>query len=150
MLSESPNLTERNISKKIVLKELLCTIKKKKEINYKKWKKLKKISAILRPLFTGFNAVSVSSIVLTFSPFAPIFIIIALTSASISTVGTVIIDAYQLENKIARCHNSYRQYADLYRTVSASMNKKHLTSDDYDDILEDLNNMISLIEDSEI
>lgn len=144
-IGELDNFTK----KKIMVNNLLKLIKKKQDINYKKWRQLKKINTIIRPSLTALNALSVSSLILSISPLSPIFIILALSFSTTSAVGFAIMDAVRIDMKISNYHMSYLQFSDLYRTTNIIIKKNHMTSNDYDLLLNELNTKIGLIEDSQ-
>ena len=75
-----------------------------------------------------------------------ILILVALIS-SISTVGSVIARVYDLPSKYHSAQTSYLQYADLYRDIRNRIARNHLSSEDYDLLLTEINSRLGLIED---
>jgi len=138
------------IKKNVMVKTLLKDIDRRKKEHYKKFMKYKRYNTLSKTFINTMNAVSVSSLVLTFTPTAPIAIIIAISSTSISSVSSAVLNSFQLDNKIQSHNTSYLQYADIYREYNAKIRRNHLTSDDYDDLLCELNARLGLIEDSSL
>ncbi len=149
IITDDEKEMSNSLSKRGMVKEMLHDIKLKQNENYKKWKKLKRVKSIIRPILSGLNTVSITSIVLSLSPLAPIMLIIALSSSSISTIGNVVVNTYELEQKIHSYNQTYLQYSGLYRDTYATIKRNHLTSEQYDDILSDLNARIGLIQDND-
>ena len=129
--------------------EKLTKMKACLHCNYKKWKKLKRVKSIVRPLLNGLNTISITSIVISISPLAPVMVFVALASSSVAAIGNVVTNSYELERKIQSYHQSYLQYSNLHRTTSAVLKRNNLSSTQYDDILEDINNQMSLILDND-
>ena len=138
-----------SLSKHGLVKEMLHDIKLKENDNYRKWKKLKRVKNIVRPLLNGLNTISITSIVISISPILPIMMFVALASSSIAALGNVVTNSYELERKIQSYHQSYLQYGNLHRTTSAVLKRNNLSSEQYDDILDDINNQMSLILDND-
>ena len=133
-----------------LISEFLNEIKYKKSKHYNKFRKLKKLNGILKSGVNALNAVSVCSLVISMSPMSAITLILALTTTSISTITTAIMSAYELENKMHSHQVSYLQYTDIYRDISRKLFKNHLSSEDYDNMLSEINNSLSIIEDTEL
>lgn len=149
IITDDEKELSNSLSKRGLVKEMLLEIKLKEKLNYKKWKKLKRIKSIVRPLLNGLNTISITSIVISISPLAPIMVFVALGSSSLATLGNVITNSYELEAKIHSYNQTYLQYASLYRDTYATIKRNHLTSEQYDDILSDLNARIGLIADND-
>jgi len=133
-----------------LIKDCLNDIKYKKTKHYNKFRKLKKINGILKSGINALNAASVCSLVISMSPVSIISLIVALTTTSISTVTSAIVTAYELENKLHSHQVSYLQYTDIYRDISSKLFRNHLSSEDYDIMLSEINNRLSIIEDTEL
>jgi hypothetical protein len=142
-------MTENNYHSKIdVINKQMKHIQKRRTKHYKKYGKLKKISDRVTALINAFNAVSVCSIIITLTPVFPAAAIIAITTASISGISTAIMTSYNLNVKIENHHTAYLEYATLYRDIQAKIKKNNLSSKDLDLLLEEINDKLSLIENS--
>ena len=140
-----------NYTKKYkILKDILKDIGVRKRLHYKKYKKYKRNNTICKGGINCLNAISVSSIVLTFTPVSPIFMVVALTSNTISGITTAILNAIEIENKIHSHNTSYLQYSDLYRNLQARIRKNGISSEDLDGLLCELNEKLGLIEDQSL
>lgn len=143
-LIETPN---NYIGKVEMVRQILEEVKKKKIIHYKKYVKYKKINTFSKTSINTLNTISVCSIVLTLSPTSPIFIIIGLSTTTLSSIFSAISSSIDIENKVHSHNTSYLQYSDLYRDVSARLLRNGMSSEDLDNLLNEINNRIGLIED---
>lgn len=134
--------------KKKLIRSILKKMKKKEMKYYKRFKKMRKINRCLKSVINGLNALSVCSLILMFSPISPVFLIIALSSTSLSGVSNAVISASDLERRITTDQTSYLQYADLYRSIDNMLLVNHLSSTDLDNELKTINEKLGLIEDS--
>ena len=105
---------------------------------------------ISKTAINGLNAVSVSSLILTFTPVSPVAVVVALSTTTLSSISSAVLQTFELEHKIQTHNTSYLQYSDIYREYSAKLKRNHLSSDDYDDMLSELNARLGLIEDSSL
>ena len=133
-----------------LINSILKNISVKKKKHYAKFSSLKTISGILKIIVNVLNALSVCSMVLTFSPQLVFCVIIALSSTTTSGILSAIITAYELEHKVHSHQTSYLQYVDIHRDVSARLFKNGLSSQDMDHILSELNARLGLIEDGSL
>lgn len=136
--------------KKHKLEDELDKIKLLKTKYYNCFKNLKKYNTICKICVNILNAVSISSLVMTYTPISPICLIIGLASTTLSTIISVFSSSYGFDNKISTHQTTALQYADLYRDIQAKLLKNHLTSDQCDIIIAELNIRLSLIEDSSL
>lgn len=132
-----------------LIKNDLKNIKSKKGIHYKKFSKLKKVCTIVKTIINLFNSISVCSLVLSFQT-SDIVIILALTSTSLSSLLSAVLQTTELDNKIHSHHTSYLQYSDVYREVNARLKKNGLSSNDLDIMLSEMNTRLGLIEDNSL
>ena len=128
----------------------LRDVKIRKTKHYKKFSSLKKINGVLKSFVNALNAISVCSMVLTFTPVSPVCLIIALSTTSISAIISAVMSAYEIENKFHSHQTSYLQYVDVHRDLSACMFRNGLSSQDLDNILSELNSRLGLIEDNSL
>lgn len=135
--------------KKQMIEILIKEICKRRDKHRKVFLKLKKINSFAKVLMNVSSAISVSSLVISLTPLSPVFLIVSLVSTSIGSVTLAIVTGYQLSQKLENHARSHLLYSDLIRDYSAKLRRNHLTSVEYDDILDELNNRINLIESSE-
>lgn len=135
--------------KKILINKTIRELVTRRDKHRKILIKLKRINNMSSVFSTVMNVVSVTGIVLTFSPISPVFLIISLCSSGLSGITNACTSAYKLLDKINDHNRSYLQYSNIIRDVNLKIKRNHLDSEGYDDIIEDLNTCISLIEDAE-
>ena len=139
--------TNYDLKKNLILSEIE-KMRNRKEIHYSIYKKYKFINTILKLIINILNAISVSTQVMEYAQLYGFTNIIAMTSTSISSIITIIINNFDLDDKINRHHLAKSRLNDLYRTTNLTILKNNLSSSDLDYIIEDLNNQISLINDT--
>lgn len=128
-----------------IIKEMTLRRNKHKKILIK----LKRINNVSSVFSNVMNVVSVTGIILTFSPLSPVFLIVSLCSSGLSGITNACTTAYKLLDKITDHNRSYLQYSNIIRDVNLKIKRNHLDSEGYDDIIVDINTILSLIEDSE-
>ena len=133
--------------KKELIRQILDDVKRRKKEHYKQFGKYKKINTFTKSLVNALNAISVCSMVLTFTPTSPAVIIIALSATSISAISSAVHSSTDIEGKVHSHSTSYLQYTDLYRDVSARLLRNNLTSEDLDNLLTEINSRMGLVED---
>lgn len=158
MSTHSPSVSTRLMTfdnhntidqKKILISKTIQDLITRRDKHKKILIKLKRINNMSNVFSTVMNVVSVTGIVLTFSPISPVFLIVSLCSSGLSGITNACTTAYKLLDKIEDHNRTYLQYSDIIRDVNLKIKKNHLTSEGYDDIISDLNTVVSLIEDSE-
>lgn len=145
-MEETKQLLYKNKIK--VFKEILANIKKKKDKHYKKYKKLKCINNFLKVGVNILNAGSICSLVITFMGLTPV-IVISLSFTSLSTLITAGINSYDVDYKIQSHNNSYLQFSEIYRYYQSILIKNGLTSKQVDEYLNEMNEKINLVMDTE-
>tara|TARA_R100001198_G_C5236677_1_gene214481 strand:+ start:1967 stop:2440 length:474 start_codon:yes stop_codon:yes gene_type:complete len=146
---ETPN----NYKDKVALiREILEETKKKKVRHYSIFSKCKIVNTIIKSCINTLNAVSVSSIILTYSKVSidANYELISLVSTSSSSILSALMSSIDLEGKIHSHNTSYLQYTDIYRDVSARLLRNGFSSNDLDILLGEINNRIGLIEDTSL
>ena len=133
--------------KKKLIRQILDDVKKRKTQHYKQFGKYKSINTFTKSLVNGLNAVSVCSMVLTFMPVNPVFLIVALSCTSISAISSAVHSSTDIEGKVHSHNTSYLQYTDLYRDISARLLRNNLSSEDLDNLLTEINSRMGLVED---
>jgi hypothetical protein len=135
--------------KKLLISKTIRELTMRRDKHKKILIKLKRINNALNVFSNVMNVVSVTGIVLTFSPASPIFLIVSLCSSGLSGITNACMTAYKLLDKISDHNRTYLQYSNIIRDINLKIKRNHLDSNGYDDIIEDLNTCISLIEDAE-
>ena len=143
-LIETPN----NYNDKVeMIRSILDDVKKRKCKHYKQFGKYKKINTFTKSLVNALNAISVCSMVLTFTPVSPAILVVALSATSISGISSAVHSSTDIEGKFHSHNTSYLQYTDLYRDVSARLLRNGMSSFDLDNLLTEINARMGLIED---
>lgn len=129
-----------------LINKQLSTIKKLYKKNFRLFKKYKRINTIMKVGINLCNAVTVSSLVLSFSGAVPILV---LTIASSTLGGTlqVINDTVDYQAKAHTHQTTYLQELDIYNTYMNEMLSKNRN---LDNILTELNNKMGIILDSSL
>lgn len=133
-----------------MIKDILKDIEYRKRKHYKKYSKYKKINTIIKSGINACNAVSVCSLVLSFTPMSPAVLIIALSATTCSGISSAILNAIELDHKIQSHNTSYLQYTDIHRDLSTRVRRNGLSSQDLDVLLSEINNRLGLIEDQSL
>lgn len=131
------------------INNLLFEIDDRKNKQYINYIKKKKIDNATKIIISILNSISISSLISGFSGLLP-FTIVSLVSSSLSALLFAAINSYNLSDKISKYNNSYQQYGDLHRWIAGVIKKNHLESNDYDELINNINEKLSLIEDSSI
>ena len=125
----------------------LMSIKKLYKKNFSGFKHLKKINTACKMVINLLNAVTVSSIVVTYTDSLSILYISLAASTTASLMG-VLLDSYNISDKISRYHTTYLQLVDLFNTYRSKYLKCKKNPTHLDEILGELNTKIGLILDS--
>jgi len=144
---EKPNNYKGKIE---LIRTILEDVKKKKIIHYKYFGKYKKINTFTKGIINSLNAISVCSMVLTFTPISPAVMIVALSATSISAISSAVHSSTDVEGKVHSHNTSYLQYTDLYRDISARLLRNGMSSQDLDNLLTEINARMGLIEDQSL
>jgi len=147
MQSNTPDNYQGKIN---LIKGILEDVKNKKQAHYKCFSHYKKINTVVKSVVNALNAVSVCSMVLTFTPVSPAIMIVALSATSISTVASAVHSSTDIEGKVHSNNTSYLQYTDLYRDISARLLRNGMNSLDLDNLLTEINSRMGLIEDQSL
>lgn len=142
------NSTTKELKSSELIKDLLDEIKFKKKKYYRLMRHYKRIDDITESLLIGSNAIAVSSLIVTLATINPISLIIGASLSTVSTVGSAIKRVIDIRSKFESYRTTYNQLSDLFRETKIVLAKNHLTPDDYQSLLNDVSNRLSLIEDS--
>lgn len=96
-----------------------------------------------------FNAITLCSIILNYMN-TPIAIIISLVFSSLSTLIDAGYRTFEVPSKITSSQTSWLQLLDLYNTYNNKLLKNNLSSDEYENMLNDLNTRTGMIFDSSL
>jgi len=133
-----------------LIKDILEDVKNKKQAHYKYYARYKRINTFVKSFVNALNAISVCSMVLTFTPVSPTVMIVALSATSISTILSAVHSSTDIEGKVHSHNTSYLQYTDIYRDVSARLLRNGMSSQDLDNLLTEINSRMGLIEDQSL
>ena len=137
-------------TKKQLIHSLLKDVSSKKKAYKKKMMKFKKINDAIEVIVTVLGAVAVSNLIATIAVINPITLLVGAVFASVSTIGGAVHKVYDLRGRYESCKTTYNQLSDLERESRAVLVKNHLESRDYQTLLDDINNRLSLIDDSSL
>ena len=143
-MSESDSTT---LTKELILK-LLDEVSVKKQIYRKKMIKLKTLDDTSEAVLIACGAISVSNLFVTVATINPVTLLIGSVFASVNAVGGAIKRVIDVKAKYESCKTTYNQLSDLDRETRAVLVRNHLEKKDLQNILDDVNNRLSLIEDS--
>lgn len=135
------------LKKNLILSEI-DKMKSRKDKHYELYKKYKFINSILKLIINVLNAVSVSSLVMEYASLYGFTNIIAMTTTTVSSIITIVINNFNIDDKINRHHLAKSQITDLYRQTNLTVLKNNLSSSDLDNIIESINSQLSLINDT--
>ena len=145
-MDESKQLLYKN--KITVFKDILANLKKKKDKHYNKYKKLKCINNFLKVGVNILNAGSICALVITYMGLTPV-IVLSLSLTSLSSLIIAGMNSYDIDYKIQSHNNSYLQYSEIYRHYQSVLIKNGLTSKQLDEYLNEMNEKINLVMDTE-
>ena len=149
-MSESEGLLTTKKNKRELIYNLLGEVSVKKKAYFKKMAKLKRLDDSLEAVITGCGAIAVSSLVATIATINPITLIVGAVFTSVSTVGGAMKRVYNTQGKYESCKTTFNQLSDLERESRAVLVRNHLESTDLQNLLDDINNRLSLIEDTSL
>lgn len=134
-------------TKMLLIKDTLKDLKYRKQRHSILHNKYRKMNTIIKMVVNALNAVSVCSMVLTFTPISNMILLGALSATSTSSVLSAVSSATDLDEKISSHNTSCLQYNDIYRETQALVLRNGLSSQDLDVLISQMNEKISLIED---
>lgn len=133
-----------------VLKELIQKIDEKRDKQYKRYRNLRSISTIIDTSSNILNSITVSSLFSMLALMNPSILILSSVSSSFLLVINGFRTGYSLDLKKEKFNVAYHQYNELSRSLKVRLAQNNLSREDIDEILADINNSMSLIEDSSI
>lgn len=118
------------------------------EIYRKRYKKHKRLDDILDVITSLLNG---SAIALTLSGFSmPMLLIGSIVCNSLSYIITQGQRSYNLKRRYLQNDTTYKQYIDLVRKIEAVLQKNHMTTDEYDQFIDQVHDRIALIDDNRL
>ena len=132
--------------KKHMIRRLLKQIYIKKKAHYNLFKKYKRYSTLSSTLVNCLGACSVSSIIVSMSG-NKAALIVSLSCTSVSSIINVIASSMGFDERYHSHQTTHLQYSDLFRDTNNRLLRNHLSSEDLDCMLSDLNNRLGLVED---
>ena len=136
-------------TKELILK-LLDEVQIKKQIYSKKMIQLKKIYYITEAVLIACGGISMSNLLVTVAIINPVTLIIGSVFASINAVGSAVKRVVDVKAKFESTKTTVNQLSDLERETRAVLTRNHLEKKDLQNLLDDMNNRLSLIEDSSL
>ena len=134
-------------NKKVLIDKLLHEIVLEKDKQKKQLIKYRRRNNFLKGLTHFANAVSVSSLLSSFATNI-IGVIIGSTCATISTSASAINDGMNNVDKHLTSRTTYNQLSNLERNTRAQLIRNHLSSEQIDDMVSDINHQLALINDT--
>lgn len=134
--------------KKKLLNSILETVAERKRKYYSLMLKYKKIDDLSESFIIGCGTISVSSLVTTLATVNPVLLIVGTVFSSIATLGGAIKRSCNVTMKYESYKTSYTQLSDLEREARIVLVKNHLSGEDLSNLLNEVNQRLSLIEDS--
>ena len=136
-------------TKELILK-LLDEVQIKKQIYRRKMIQLKKIDDITEAVLIACGGISMSNLLVTVAIINPVTLIIGSVFASINAVGSAVKRVVDVKAKFESTKTTVNQLSDLERETRAVLTRNHLEKKDLQNLLDDINNLLSLIEDSSL
>ena len=136
-------------TKEFILK-LLDEVQIKKQIYRRKMIQLKKIDDITEAVLIACGGISMSNLLVTVAIINPVTLIIGSVFASINAVGSAVKRVVDVKAKFESTKTTVNQLSDLERETRAVLTRNHLEEKDLQNLLDDMNNRLSLIEDSSL
>ena len=112
--------------------------------------KYRKRSNLFKTSIHFCNAVSISSLITSVATINPFTLIVGLSCGSMSTIGSAINDSMNYDTKYQTTRTTYLQLSNLEREIRHILLKNHLSSEDLDELIENIDNKLGLINDSSL
>jgi len=142
-LSESGRIQH----KKKLIGKILEGINRKKHLHRQRAMKYKNLDHIFEGILVAFSTVTLSSIVLQYMDASPYIMLVSAIFSSLNMVGSTVKKTIGLSNRWAESKGIHTALNDLSREVTIMLAKNHLSSEDLDNMLNDVHHRLSLIED---
>lgn len=143
------NIISKEIHEKIsILKDIRTNCLKKSTDFRNRYTCTKTWDEFLEFLTATLSGISISLIVAGFD--SPTCLLISAITSATEFVLSRAQNQYNFKEKYSQLNTSLRQYNDLVREITTVLSKNHMSSNDYQDYIEEVHAKLSLIEDSEI
>jgi len=136
--------------KQVLLNNLIKEIDSKKNLYEKKTIKLKNIDNILEIVISFMSVSSTSVLIIGLTHLNPILLITGTVLSSLSGILNAVKNVSGIQRKIEIHKTTYLNLKELSRESKIILARNHLTSDDKINLLNDISNRLSLIDDSSI
>lgn len=139
-----------NLNTRDIILVLLDEVQHRKNVYRRKMVQLKKVDDATEAILISCSAISVSNLLITVATINPVTLIIGSVFASVNAIGSAVKRVVDIKSKFESCKTTVNQLSDLERETRAVLARNHLEKKDLESILDDMNNRISLIEDSSL
>jgi hypothetical protein len=147
MISVDIETRTTNLSlKKDMVHKTLKRIHNIKKIHYKKFVKSHKVDITSKLLLSLMNAITISILILDTQGYH--FAMVGVLSSSVSTLFTALLSVVNFSDRKNSHKNTFRELTDLHRSITEKVLKNHLSSEDYDTILSEMNGILGIIDDN--
>jgi len=136
--------------KQVLLNNLIKEIDSKKNLYEQKTIKLKNIDSILEMIISFMSVSSTSVLIIGLTHLNPILLITGTVLSSLSGILNAVKNVSGIQRKIEIHKTTYLNLKELSRESKIILARNHLTSDDKINLLNDISNRLSLIDDSSI
>ena len=136
--------------KQALLNNLIKEIDSKKNLYEQKTIKLKNIDSILEMIISFMSVSSTSVLVIGLTHLNPVLLICGTVLSSLSGILNAVKNVSGIQRKIESHKTTFLNLKELSRESKIILARNHLTSDDKINLLNDISNRLSLIDDSSI
>jgi len=136
--------------KQVLLNNLIKEIDSKKNLYEKKTIKLKNIDNILEIVISFMSVSSTSVLIIGLTHLNPVLLICGTVLSSLSGILNAVKNVSGIQRKIEIHKTTFLNLKELSRESKIILARNHLTSDDKINLLNDISNRLSLIDDSSI
>lgn len=140
--------SERIEYKKNALKNILNNIIEKKKYNFQNYKKFKKINSLCKITFTCLNGLTIAALIAGLA--IPPILIGCGISSGLAFILNSCYEAANINDKMNKYDITTRQYDEIIREVNIILIYNNLKPEQIDEIIENINQKISMIADTEI
>jgi len=132
----------------VLIHNLLKEIEEKKKRYSKKEYQLKKLEDVSEAIITALSSIGVTVNIVSLTTMNPILLIMGTVLCASSTVLSAIKKTLNIQSKYQSVKTTHNQLSDLLLESKIIITRNHLSSDDKKELLDNLKNKLSLIEDS--
>jgi hypothetical protein len=136
--------------KQVLLNNLIKEIDSKKNLYEQKTIKLKNIDNVLEMIISFMSVSSTSVLIIGLTHLNPVLLICGTVLSSLSGILNAVKNVSGIQRKIEIHKTTFLNLKELSRESKIILARNHLTSDDKINLLNDISNRLSLIDDSSI